>query len=85
MGIESIVLGIIFALCLAVIGSRWFNALPRTWERVGMGLLAMILLFPALLYFSSRLLGWKFSLPTLLICFFIFLIVGKIVSKNLRI
>ena len=76
-------LGVIFALCLGVMGSRWFGAAPNAWERFAAGILVMLLFFPALLYFSNRLLGWQVSFPTLLILFFLFLIIGK-VSKNLR-
>ncbi len=76
-------LGVIFALGMGILGSRWFNSSPNTWERIAMGTLAMLLFFPIALYFSNRLLGWQVSLPTLLILFFLFLIIGK-VSKNLR-
>ena len=76
-------LGVIFALGMGILGSRWFDSSPITWERIAMGALAILLFFPIALYFSNRLLGWQVTLPTPLILFLIFLVIGKM-SKNLR-
>lgn len=82
--VEGWLLGVILGVCLGIIGSRWFPAVRHWPERFAMGFFIMLLAVPTLLYVANKLLGWQITLPTLLIVLFLFLVVGGIVSKNVR-
>ncbi len=85
--LESAVWAVIFVIALGIIGSLWQGS-TRKQSLLGewtQGLFWMLVVAPAFLYLSNRLLGWQVTTPTLLITFIIFLVGGWIVSKNLRI